>query len=65
MKVYLLQINYKSGISMQAEFKKFYFNGSRFEWELYGSSSGPILLGADEVESVWQLSVREVGEVTE
>ena len=64
MKVYLLQINYKSGISVQAEFKKFEIHGGKWSWESYGYPK-PFLLNIDEVESVWELSVREVGEVTE
>ena len=59
MKVYTVQINYKSGISMQAEFKSFCVEKGAFSWEHYGDK-GPVILGADNIESVWQISVREV-----
>ena len=60
MKVYTVQINYKSGSSMQAEFKSFTVNrGDTYSWETYGEK-GPIILGVDNIESVWQISVREV-----
>lgn len=63
MKVYTIQINYKSGISVVSEFVKFTFNGTVFEWEVYEGSQNPIVLGANEVESVWRLSTRDVQEI--
>lgn len=63
MKVYTVQINYKSGISVVSEFVKFTFNGKVFEWEVYEGNQNPIVFGANEVESVWRLSTREVQEV--
>jgi len=66
MKVYTIQINYKSGISMTAEFTKFSVKNGTWEWEVYSpSTSNPVLLGVDNIESVWQLSFREVQEVLE
>lgn len=68
MKVHKLRINYKSGISMEAEFKKFEFDGRTYEYEVYAKDPstfnglGPVLLGADDIESVWQISSREVKE---
>ena len=59
MKVYTVQINYKSGISMQAEFKSLSVNSGTYSWETYGEN-GPVVLGVDNIESVWQISVREV-----
>ena len=59
MKVYTIQINYKSGISMQAEFKSFSLENGTCSWEIYGDK-GPLLLGIDNIESIWQISVREV-----
>ena len=59
MKVYTVQINYKSGISMQAEFKSFSVKKDTYSWESYGDK-GPIILGVDNIESVWQISVRDV-----
>ena len=68
MKVYKLRINYKSGISMEAEFKKFIFDGKSYEYEVYAKDPstfngvGPVYIGANEIESVWQISSREVKE---
>ena len=59
MKVYTVQINYKSGISMQAEFKSFSVKKETYSWESYGDK-GPVILGVDNIESIWQISVREV-----
>ena len=59
MKVHTVQINYKSGISMQAEFKSFSVKRDTYSWENYGDK-GPLILGADNIESIWQISVREV-----
>ena len=57
MKVYTVQINYKSGISVQAEFKSFSVKNKTYE--IYGDK-GPIILGVDNIESIWQISVRDV-----
>ena len=59
MKVYTVQINYKSGISVQAEFKNLSINNGTYSWEIYGEK-GPVVLGVDDIESVWQISVRDV-----
>ena len=59
MKVYTVQINYKSGISMQAEFESLSVNNGTYSWETYGEK-GPVVLGVSDIESVWQISVRDV-----
>ena len=59
MKVHTLLINYKSGISMQAEFKSFSVKNGTYSWETYGEK-GPLVLGVDNIESIWQISVRDV-----
>ena len=59
MKVYTVQINYKSGISMQAEFKSFSVKNGTYSWETYRGKC-PVILGVDNIESIWQISVREV-----
>ena len=59
MEVHTIQINYKSGISMQAEFKSFSVKNGNYSWESYGDK-GSIILGVDDIESVWKISVREV-----
>ena len=59
MKVHTVQINYKSGISMQAEFKSFSVKNGTYSWVSYGYK-GPVILGVDHIESIWEISVREV-----
>ena len=59
MKVHTVQINYKSGIFMQAEFKSFSVNNGTYSWETYGEK-GPVVIGVNDIESVWQISVRDV-----
>ena len=59
MKVHTVQINYKSGISISAEFKSFSVKNETYSWEIYGDK-GPVILGVDNIESIWQISVREV-----
>ena len=59
MKVHTVQINYKSGISVQAEFKNFSVKNETYSWETYGDKA-PVILGVDNIESIWQISVREV-----
>ena len=59
MKVHTVQINYKSGISVQAEFKSFLVKNKTYLWETYGEK-GPVILGVANIESVWRISVRDV-----
>ena len=59
MKVHTVQINYKSGISISAEFRSFSVKNEAYSWEIYGDK-GPVILGVDNIESIWQISVREV-----
>ena len=59
MKVYTVQINYKSGISISAEFKSFSVKSGTYSWETYGEK-GIVILGVDNIESIWQISVRDV-----
>lgn len=62
MKVYTVQINYKSGISVVCDFVKFDFDGRAIQWEVSGGSKYPIMLGAHEIESAWILATCEVGD---
>lgn len=50
-----VQINYKSGTSLVFECDSFRIKGTgrSFEWE--NAVPRPLLLGADEIESVWEL----------
>lgn len=52
-----VQINYKSGQSMVIEVDNFTINkgpGLRAEWE--NATPRPLLLGVDEIESIWELT---------
>ena len=62
MKVYTVQINYKSDISVTAEFKSFGVEGGVWKWSAYGDKN-PVILGVDNIESVWQISERDVEEI--
>lgn len=52
-----VQINYKSGISMVVKCDEFTIKrgglGKSFEWE--NMSPRPLLIGIEDVESVWEL----------
>jgi hypothetical protein len=56
----LIQVNYKSGISMQFWVYKFTITDGEYRWESVNLNR-PILLAIDEVESVWQLRVKKFG----
>ena len=51
-----LQINYKSGQSIKVTVDHFAIcgTGRRFEWE--NMKPKPLLLGAGDIESVWEMS---------
>ena len=61
MIVYTLQINYKSGNSVQADFTEFTIRGKDYSWVAHGDSR-PMFLGVDNIESVWTISTREIKE---
>jgi hypothetical protein len=52
-----VQINYKSGLSMIMECDNFKISrvssGISFEWE--NGIPNPMLIGVDDIESVWEL----------
>ena len=59
MKVYTIQINYQTGISVTSEFESFSIEDGVWKWIAYGDKT-PIILGVDSIESVWKISEREV-----
>lgn len=60
-KLYLIQINYKSGISMKAWFIDLNYENGTWEWELPDPKVGnPIKFGVDNIESVWILETKDV-----
>lgn len=55
---YTVQINYKSGQSIVAKAKKFSITdntlgGRTYTWN--GMNPDPLMIGADDIESVWEL----------
>lgn len=65
---YLVQINYKNGISMVAWFYKLHFKGSyegdkSIEWEIteapkktkYDTAIKAVFINVDSIDSIWQL----------
>lgn len=57
--IYTVKVNYKSGLSHTFDVTEFYFKEGRFFWRAVSLENKPIMFGADDVESVWQVGVRE------
>lgn len=57
---FLIQVNYKSGNSMQFWVYSFNIKDGEWTWRSIGDSK-PVLLNVDEVESVWQLRHKRFG----
>lgn len=60
--IYTLKINYKSGISQVIDVDSFKISGATFQWSIPDNGTKIIILGADHIESVYQLGYREVEE---
>jgi hypothetical protein len=58
--VYTVQVNYKSGISMRFDCFDFKLRDSVYSWTAASTQNKPVTLGADNVESVWQVGVYKV-----
>lgn len=61
---YLILVTYKSGQSITSWFTEFKITpgpgaSKTFGWKDSRKESGPLLFGADEVESVWMLDCRK------
>lgn len=61
MQVYTVRIVYKSGYTIDFEVKGFEIAGdySKFRWDWY-SGPKPMMLGADDIAAVYQISQRTV-----
>lgn len=57
---FLIQVNYKSGISMQFWAYKFSIVDGEWSWSSVNPNR-PLLLNIDEVESVWQMRAKRFG----
>lgn len=63
MKVYKVQVNYKSGKSMEAWFEKFKVSTTGGEISIIESTvcaDGPLFFGICNIESIWLLEEKEV-----
>jgi hypothetical protein len=62
-----VQINYKSGISTTAWFKDFKIKHregriTELEWDCVAGSQKVLHIGVNDIESIWQLEVKEIYE---
>lgn len=60
---YLVQINYKSGNSVELWFAEFDISSNKASWKIssrYNGETRILLLGIDEIESVIQLAAETV-----
>lgn len=55
---YLVQINYKSGISMKFWVYSFAMSGNSVEWHPVDHNH-PIAIGLDDIESAWKLKAKK------
>ena len=54
-KKFRIRVNYKSGISEEFDVYSFSINGDVYNWEPVHITEKPILIGVDDIESVWQV----------
>lgn len=59
--IFLIRVLYKSGNSVDFWVRSFEIDGGHFRWVPYGELQ-PLLLGADNIEAVWQVAHKEVNE---
>ena len=57
--IYNIRVNYKSGKSEEFECYSFKNSPNEVSWEAAGFPA-PLRFGVDNVESIWQVSAREV-----
>ena len=57
--IFTIKVNYKSGISHTFDVTEFEFNGRSFTLKPVEDSNKPVILGADHIESVWQVGMKE------
>lgn len=58
--VFLIRINYKTGIQEEFWVTNFSVSGGKWEWTPYMDSKKPILLYIENIESVWQIDTKKV-----
>ena len=60
MTIFTIKVNYKSGISHTFDVTEFSIDGGAWTWTPADERNKPILLGVDNIESVWQIGVKGV-----
>lgn len=56
---FLIKVNYKSGISHEFWVYKFSMDNYQCTWEAVDQSNKPIIIGYDNIESVYQIGVKK------
>lgn len=56
--IYNLRIVYKSGYQHDFEVYKFEVKGGSWSWESVNETNKPLMLGVDNIESVWTIGQR-------
>ena len=59
MTIFTIKVNYKPGISHTFDVTEFSLEHGTFRWKEVSHDNKPILLGVDNIESVWQVGVKE------
>ncbi len=57
----LVTVNYKSGIQKSFWVFSFDVKGGTYTWDAVYKEDSPVVIGVDEIESVWQGEVRWFG----
>lgn len=57
--IFTIKVNYKSGISHTFDVTEFEFDGRTYTWKHADDSNKPIIFGANDIESVWQVGMKE------
>lgn len=62
MTIYKIRVNYKSGISETFWCENFEYGSGSYSWKpiYHEGNIKPLLLGSDNVESVWQIDHTEI-----
>lgn len=62
MTIFTIKVNYKSGISQTFDVTEFSIDGGAWKWMSADEQNKPILLGVENIESVWQVGIKENNE---
>lgn len=62
MTIFTIKVNYKSGISHTFDVTEFSIDGAIWKWTPADEQNKPILMGVENIESVWQIGINENNE---